>query len=63
MGGDKDDLLSERGTRQKDPPLPLVRGKRASSEDLWFLVGLAEVILAAVKDLTGHENVVTQLKD
>ena len=61
MGGDKDDLLSERGTRQKDPPLPLVRGKRASSEDLWFLVGLAEVILA--EDLTGHENVVTQLKD
>ena len=59
IGGDKDDLLSERGNQQV-PTLPLVKIKRAASEEAWLLVGPADVIVAAAKELAAHEDVVAQ---
>ena len=59
MDGDKDDLLSERGIRQS-LTLPLKKIEHAASEEAWLLVGPAKVIIAAVKELADHEDVVAQ---
>ena len=59
IGGDKDDLQSKRGNRQ-DLTLPLEKIKRATSEEAWLLVGPVNVIIAAVRELADHEDVVAQ---